>query len=505
MSKIVLIYPRFPIEFKLNIPIGLLHLGTYLKNNGFEVRIVDCTVQPRYKEIIEKEIRDATCIGISLMTAQIPHAREISRFIKGDLRCKALLIFGGVHPTLYPKKTIQEEFIDYVVVGEGELPLLSILNTVKKNDAGAINNISGLVYLDKNGSVCMNSCQEAFDYAQMPPFDYSLLDKKILDAYKEEGNYFPLLTSRGCPYRCAFCINVVTKNIKWRGFDAERAVFEIERLVGMGFRKIWFWDENFFVNKKRLLDMIDLLSQKNISFEGYVAGRADYISDGYLNADLLNRIKNCGFVRMGFGFESGSQRILDYLQKDITTEQIVNASLKCSQAGIRVSASFMIGVPAETKADIRKTVEIIGKISQVCQRFGVNGPQFYRPYPGSKLYQDCLKAGWIEPNTFAEWSSRIEKDFYAIPDPYQAPWVNNPAMVNLVYFYAYMLAVRTRKLLSMFNEYCQMTRRTNIFLFFGSLGILFLSLLGKLRYKLNFPYFLWEKMVFYRYHPNSDY
>ncbi|NQS88729.1 B12-binding domain-containing radical SAM protein [Patescibacteria group bacterium] len=505
MKKIVLIYPKFPIKFDLNIPIGILHLGTYLRSKGFAVSIIDCTVEDGYKQRIADESKDAFCVGVSLMTAQIPHARKIGIFLKEDLMISSPVIMGGVHPTLYPERTLQENFVDFIIAGEAELSLLSLLQALNEGDIEKTSSIPGVGYLDLDKRLHFNKPCGFFDYNLMPPFDYNLLSTSVIEAYKNAGTYFPLLTSRGCPYRCAFCINVVTKNTRWRALTATRTIEEIKRILALGMKSIWFWDENFFVGRERVKQVLNLIEKDNIKFSAYAAGRADYIRGDYLNHNYLMRLKKCGFQRIGFGFESGSSKTLEYLQKDITVSQIEKTVQECSKAGIRVSASFMIGLPGEKEDDMRQTISLIGKIASICRNIGINGPQLYRPYPGSNIYNDCIKAGWTEPNNFEEWNKRIEEDFYSTPNPYKYPWVKNPAFVNFAYFYAYTISIRTSKLIRMFNEYCQMTKQKKYFFILGVVGIAFLSLLGKARYRYGFYRFLLEKKIFYKYHPNMDY
>lgn len=258
------------------------------------------------------------------------------------------------------------------------------------------------------------------------------------------------------------------------------------------------------MSKKRIGEILSLLESRNVVLDGWAEGRADYIREDYLNQETLTRLKKCGLRRLAFGFESGSQKVLDYLQKDISVEQILNAARQCAQAGIRISSAFMIGLPTETVEDIKKTVDIIGQISKICTSWGITGPVLYRPYPGSKLYFDCLKSGWKEPENFEEWGRKIKKNF-SHPDPYQMPWIKNPAVVNMVHFYTFTLSISLRNLSRMFWEFCQMTKQKRYFFFIGLIGLLLLSLLGKLRYKLGFFRFLPEKKFFYKYHPNLDY
>lgn len=505
-GKVLLIYPQFPRPLGVNIPLGLFHLATFLKSKQFEVKMIDCTMEEDYEDLIKEEIQDALCVGISSMTTQIPHARNIALFIKDRLKSKVPIIFGGVHPTLYPDQTVREPYIDYAVIGEGELALFNLLQVIQSDDHRDLLNIAGIAYRNSDGSTQINfSRKDNFSYEAMPEFDYTILNPRVIKAYKKEGMYFPLLTSRGCPYRCSFCINVVTKNNKWRAFSASRTVSEIERIVNMGFNKIWFWDENFFTDKKRIQETLDLLEAKKIIIDGWVEGRADYIRPNYLNQEILKRLKKCGFNRFGFGYESGSQKILNYLQKDITVEDILTSARQCTEAGIRISSSFMIGLPAEREEDIRGTVKIIGKILAICKSCGINGPILYRPYPGSKIYLECLKTGWKEPQNLKEWSDRVISDFTAVPNPYKLPWINNAPLVNMVHFYTYTISASFKNLFFMFREYCQMTAQKKYFFYLGIITLLFLSSIGKLRYKISFYRFLIEKKIFFKYHPNLDY
>ncbi|MFC1504612.1 B12-binding domain-containing radical SAM protein [Spirochaetota bacterium] len=506
-DKVLFIYPKFPVYLKSSIPVSFLHLGTFLRSKGYSVVLIDCIMEPDYMDLIAREAGDCLCIGISCMTSQIPHARDLCLYIRDELKIKVPIVFGGVHPTLYPEQTIQEPYIDYIVMGEGEISFLKLLEYLDSGENIGIHEIKGICYPDKDNNPVINSLGYEFDFREMPDIDYTLLNRNTIELYKKKDFYFPLLTSRGCPYRCAFCINVVTENVKWRALSAEKTVYEIKRINAMGFEKIWFWDENFFTSKKRLVRILELLeSDKEIRLDAWAEGRANYFRPSFLSNEILQRMKRNGFNRMGIGFESGSQRVLDYLQKDITVEQIKTAALECSKVKLRISASFMIGIPTETRDDIRKTVEIIGFISSACTLFGISGPILYRPYPGSNIYKDCLKSGWKEPKNFYEWSTYIIYEWSHVPDPHRYPWIKDPYAVNLVHFFTYTLIVSFRNLISMLKDYCTMTNKSKTFFYIASFGLVFVSVLGKIRYKLGCYRFLIEKKIFVgRNHPNKDY
>lgn len=498
MKKIVLIYPNFsPGAAGYTIPAGLLHLGTFLKSKGFDIKLIDCIVESNYKDLIAQEIKDAFCVGISALTLQIPIAREIAIFIKNKLKSNIPIVLGGVHPTLYPRQTILEPFLDFVVLGEGELAFFHLVEAIYKDELySRLPEMSGVAYLDRNRIPHVNSNKEVFNYEEMPVFDYSLLNPRVIEIYRKEDIQFPLLTSRGCPFKCAFCITTITENTKYRSLKAARIVFEIERIIKMGFGKILFTEDSFFISRKKVFELLELLEKKNLVFQGRICGRVDDIRADYVDIELLKRLRKNGFSRIGFGFESGSQRILDYLQKNTTVSQILNAVKQCSSAGIEVSGTFMIGIPTETAEDIRKTVDIIGKISMILnsEKLVIKGPILYRPYPGSKLYLDCLKTGWAEPQNFSEWCDWLGTR----ENPYKKPWIKNPQLVSTVSFYTYIIPMSFRNLfITLRYRYLAIPKHRICFFYIWTAAFFLLSVLGKLRYKLNFHSFLIEKNIWH--------
>ncbi len=502
-KKVLLIYPLFLGTENVQIPMNLLHLGTFLQGQGYEIKIIDCHVENDYKALIKSEIANAFCIGISCMTAQVKHGREIAAYIKQELKVETPIVFGGVHPTLYPKQTVVDFLVDYVIISEGEIPFHNLLQALENKEYAKIRIFPGVASVDENGQVYVNNPAYTFDYRDMPEFDYSLINPKVIQVLKQNNDYFPLITSRGCPFKCAFCINVVTRNTKWRNFTTTRTIAEIKHIMAMGFNKVWFLDENFCTSKKRVSEFLDAIEENNIHFKFWASVRANYFNDRLLSVDFLKRLKRLGFQRLAIGFESGSQKTLDYLDKGITVEEILQTGEYCSKAGIWVSSSFMVGVPTESEEDMRKTLYVIGKLSKICKTFGINGPQMFRPYPGSKLYDKAIEAGYYEPKSFEEWGEAAEI-ITEEPDAYTLPWITNPAFVNFVHFYAYTIPISFVNLGRMFYRYCQMTRRGKLFFVAGVIALLSLSALGKMRYKTGFYKLFFEKVIFKKYCPNQS-
>lgn len=489
MSKVLLIYPEFLLKDgpAFNVPIGLLQLGSYIESKGFDIEFVDCNIEDKYMDAIYNRLDNTICVGISAMTAHLPSALKIAKELRRKMGYKNPIVLGGVHATLFSQQTILDGLIDFAVVGEGELSFLELLEYMegKRN----ILNVQGVAFLDKSCVPHVIPRQRRFDFNEMPHINYGLLDKKILEQF--EGNYVGVLTSRGCPHRCTFCINTAVKeNRMWRAWPPKRMADEIEHLFKFGAKKIWFWDENFFVSKKRVEEFLEEIERRNIKFLWSAEVRVDYfrkfISDG-----LLDRLKQHGCKKLSMGAESGSKKMLNIYCKEIEVDDIHSAAQKCVSYQIQPTFSFMIGAPGENKNDIDLTLLAIKKLYDISDIIRVLGPQLFRPYPGSLLYKECKESGWREPSSLKEWSDRILNDFKE-NDVFSSPWIENPELVNTVWFYSLFLCVDLKKLIKLFIEYCETYRKPFYFKIIGKIGVMVVAFMGRIRYKLNFHKFQYE-------------
>jgi len=497
LSKVILIYPKFPIQEgpKFNVPMGPLHLGTYLEDKGIRSVFIDGNIEDSYEDLLREELLDCTCVGISAMTSQLPDALAVCALIKKKFNSDIPIVFGGVHATLFPVQTVNNYLIDYAVIGEGEDALYNLIMALEGKED--FENVEGLVYRDSDNNTQVIRKSHNFDFSTMPVINYRLLSKQVLEQFEE--NFVGMITSRGCPHRCTFCINTVVKeNKKWRTWDTEKTMEEIESLLSLGCNKIYFWDENFFVNKKRVEEILDNIESKKLKFEWFANVRADYFKDSYLNSDALKRLYNAGCRRFGIGAESGSQRMLDYMCKDITVEQILNSARQCETSGIRPTYSFMIGLPGEKKEDAKLTIDIIGNILKLCSNARILGPQLFRPYPGSDLYLECLKSGLKEPVSLEDWSKAIMTDFME-SNPYQMPWIEDPEFVNIAWFYSLFLSASAGRICQLFIEYCRVYKKGLLFSILGLLGVIILIGAGRVRYKFGFGKFAVEISLFKKY------
>lgn len=498
---VVLIYPSFalPSMEDFNIPLGLLHLGTYLDGEGYRVELIDCSIKRDYKELIYTYVKEgAICVGISAMTAQLPNAIEICSFIRKEMNTNIPIVFGGVHTTLFPKQMVLYPEVDFAVIGEGELSMVRLLSALEGKCN--IDSVEGLAYLDQRHQPKITSKNENFDFNKLPFVNYELLGKDMVKRFSDSGRNIGMLTSRGCPYKCTFCINTIRpENRRLRSWNVDRIVRELERLIeDYGAQKIWFWDDGFFVDKNRIFKLMDEVERKHLVFEWFAEPRADYFRDDYLNEDVLKRLYRLGCRKFGIGAESGSPRILRYLEKDITLNNIIRSAELCEKSNIQPTYSFMTGLPTETSKEVRMTVSFIEEISRVCYKSRFLGPQLYRPYPGSKLYEDCKRYGLEEPKRLEEWIDVIKTNLMET-DVFNMPWIKNPYLVKTVWFYGILISIGYNKLINLFLEYCNIYKINYFKIICGLFGITFIRLLGTLRYNLNWHRFPIEMKLLKKY------
>lgn len=436
MPKLLLIYPRVvPRVWKLNIPTNLVALGSYLVDRGYSVRILDgCNASRRqlYAQI-KAEIGNTLAVGISAMSAQISQAIEVARLVR-QLNPSLPIIWGGVHPTLYPEQVAGSDLADFVVRGEGEATTLELLKQLESANLEP-EGVKGIAYKTGNSShrVVLTPSREFLNMDELPLMNWELLEgvtsAKGLKTIAQLAGGLWIMGSRGCPWRCTFCINSVL-NQKYRVRSLDLVIEDIQQLVSQGINSLSFLDEDFFVNKGRAKEFLAKVKSKGIKFTWGANARANYFSESYLNPEFLAQLKDIGLVHVGIGAESGSERMLERLRKEITCEDIARAAKFLSLADISASFSFMMGVPGETEEDLWSTIRLIGQIMEKdsSHRFVSLGPKVWRPYPGSILFEECLKYGMKTPADLKGWgrSPYIGGNDFLHKDARDYPWVKMP-------------------------------------------------------------------------------
>jgi len=491
-SKIVLVFPETepPIAYWKNQqidrphpPYSILSIGSYLKEKGYEVKIIDRMMEPS-DEVITKECKDAMAVGMSAMTSQIKDVLKVSELIKS--KYKIPIIFGGIHPTLYPKQCCEDELIDYVVTEEGEETIYELLEWLK-DKKGDINMIKGVVHKTQ-GEIIINPKRPKMNMEDLPPWDYSLINiEDYALGSKNKEKRISVQTSRGCPHRCSFCINIIMNNQQYRFRSKEMVMDEIDSAVKTyGVKKLQFYDENFFANKPRGKEIFKELIKRNYGLELSASCRIDYFSNGLVDDEVLSLAAKAGLTRIALGPESGSEHTLEILKKDITPKQILHAITKCREYNIRMMLGFMMGMPGETKEDVMQTIKIMKQIKKIAPETN-GGISIYRPYPGGELYEAVKKTGtYEEPSNLREWVDERYSKFMT-NEGGGIPWNENEKFIMNIAHYA-NLAFKPK------YEIKDMLRKSSISMY----GFVMFIFLAKLRFKLNFYSLPLDKHI-YRY------
>jgi anaerobic magnesium-protoporphyrin IX monomethyl ester cyclase len=366
-------------------PLGLAYVAAALEKADFQVEIFDNYNLKKPNEQVKLEIKrfEPEIVGITCGSVTYRRCIETAKAVKEVLpSCK--VVVGGWHPSYMPESLLQYPEVDYVVMGEGERAMVELANNITKGeDKTAIAKISGIAYRHK-GKTVKTPPTFIQDLDQIPFPARHLLPMHIYDRiipYLDASPVDTMNVVRGCPYNCAYC---ETKKL-WgpisRAFSPPRVVEEINHLVqNYGSKGVYFVGDNFAINKKRTVELCNLIKKEKLDIRWVCDTRADQIS-----RELLRKMKDAGCRTIFFGVESGSPRILEKLNRKITIEQITHALKLCKEEGIRIACSFMLGIPRETVKDMEATFKFARKLDPDWCQFNK-----YVAVPGSALYKEVM-------------------------------------------------------------------------------------------------------------------
>lgn len=372
-----------------SIPLGITILYSYLHSNGYNVKIIDGDIQRINSGFLSermKSMKKPNIFGISAMTTNIENAYDIARQIK-EIDCDSLVIFGGIHPTAMPDEVISNEYVDFLVTGEGERSLLSLVGQLMgDNDFTGIKN---LVYRDEHDRVITNdNYSDVFDIKELPLFPYHLFDKKNYDLGF-------ILSSRGCPFNCIFCSQRLITKRRYRPYPLEKVIEELDYLINDADQKnITFFDDYFLADIGRVVELCGMIRKNrfNDKCSFGIQTRGDNV-----NPEILAELKGSGFDSLMIGFETSSEKIMKFINKAETVEQNIKASRLAKEVGLTVEGTFIFGFSEEKYEDRINAFRI-------ARRF-IDRARFNNivPYPGTGLY-DML----VDSDNFSiigQWSN----------------------------------------------------------------------------------------------------
>ncbi|MBU0952262.1 MAG: B12-binding domain-containing radical SAM protein [Elusimicrobia bacterium] len=378
------------------LPASVLYVATPASKE-YNVKILDTRLDLNWRNTITGLAKEGIyAAGLSCMTGyQIQSASEVARHIR-SINPSLPIIWGGVHPSLVPQQTLKNGLVDFVVIGLGEETFLELLNNLDKPDNYP--DIKGIGF-KRNGTIIVNPEREFFDLNKYPIPNYSLIN---VNDYLIDGN-IPIFTSRGCPHRCSFCYNLAFNHKKYAAIKTEHVINHIEYLLKNypGITAISFVDDNFFVNKKRVTEICNKLIEKGIFLKLNSGCRADYLDN--FSLDFLKLLRKTGFTETYVGVESGSEKILDDIHKDISVEQVLRINKKLKEAGIIPRFGFMGGFPGETIEDVKKTLRLMVNILEDNPNAYVTQLMLATLSPGTELFESAKKFGFVPPPVLEQY------------------------------------------------------------------------------------------------------
>lgn len=385
-------------------PLGIGYLASYIREAGYSVKIF----QPSLDEAYESELKDIiksfdpSVIGISVMTPSYPRAVGICDMIKSYDK-EITTVLGGHHVSAVGKEVLEQSpNSDFAVIGEGELTFHELMRAVGSNDAG-YQDIKGLAWRDDNGDIHVNESRELIkdiDSLPLPARDLVDMDQYRLHSYIDFGKKSAtMITTRGCPYKCAFCSSWLTMGSRYRFRSVESIMEEVRVLVDSGVDHIVFEDDTMALKRSRIMAICDALIEMPNRPSWYCLTRVDT-----MDYELAKKFKKAGCKMVLFGIESGSPEILDFIGKKMSLDKAVEAIDACNKAGLRTQCTFIVGFPADTEKTMAMTYDIAKKINPTIAVFFP-----LTPYPGTMIFNEYLDKSLI-PKTVDEWQKYIMTD-----------------------------------------------------------------------------------------------
>jgi radical SAM superfamily enzyme YgiQ (UPF0313 family) len=368
----------------------LLYIAQPLIEEGVDVEIIDQRLEKDFFGRVHQRITpDLICIGISCISG--PHIEQvirISQFIRKVTDTP--IVLGGPHPTLLPEQTLESGLVDYVVIGKGEAPFLNLVRALKMD--GSMQGVSRVGYKE-NGRMVIHK-------GPMPEINVRNIPYHLVSQYGRPLNV-PIVSSYGCPYHCSFCVEKVL-HTNYSEVPVGDVLFMLEEALRLGPDFINFIDDNFLLNRKRVIELFSSCQRKGFDFRWVCTGRVDEVLS--LDDEVLRFLEKRGFIAIYFGIESGSPKILKLINKRITPEMVLKLNLRLRKEGITPHYSFMAGFPTETEEDIEKTIGLMNRLKEENPRAVIWKINQYTPYPGTELFDLAIQNGFKPPEKFEGWS-----------------------------------------------------------------------------------------------------
>ena len=375
-------------------------MAAVLEKRGHNVDVIDLQGDdPSTKELeAELQLLHPDIVGVTSATLTFNPAIQIIRAAKRVLP-SCLTLMGGPHVTVMDEETLNANpDTDVVVRGEGEQTILELAQLVSETRLDNLGGVAGITFRKKTGQVVRNSQRPFIEDLDTLP--YPAHEHFDVRRYMVSGKtYLPIITSRGCPFQCAFCL---ASHMCGKGFRARRpknVVDELEWLKDTyGAEAFAFYDDTFTYDNRRAFAICEEMRNRKFNLPWDCRTRVDRVTP-----ELLTTLRKTNCLLIHFGVESGSQKMLNAMRKGTTVEQNASAIKWAKEAGISVAISVVVGYPGETPEMMEETFEFIRKTEPdylyMCEAV---------PYPGTEMYNVVKKLGWQMSEDWSQFHEQTQ-------------------------------------------------------------------------------------------------
>ncbi len=399
-------WPHKRTDKYLEYPIYLAYIVAVLEEAGLEVAFVDAVMEEMsieaFSEAVAKIGPDLVVIECS--TPSIYYDLESARAAK-ESTVGIFVALIGSHPTFFHHEILEANpTVDGIVRGEAEMTIKDLALALGEGDD--LSGVPGLSFR-QGGEIRVSPDRPLIEDLDSMPFPARHIVSQ--DGYRAAiysgDRPTAMVSSRGCPYHCVYCLWPDTLyGHRFRARSAVNVVDEVEHVVrDYGVDEIYFDDDCLTLDKKRVLEMCRLLTEREIDVKWIVQARVDTV-----DREVLAAMKEAGCHYILFGVESGSPKMLEVMKKRITLDRVREAFRDCRELGIKTQAFFLFGVPGETEETIEETIEFAKELDADSTQFAIA-----IPHPGTELYQTCMDNGWLVFDSwedFAAENSLIETE-----------------------------------------------------------------------------------------------
>jgi radical SAM superfamily enzyme YgiQ (UPF0313 family) len=430
-GHIVLVNPLFRVGKglfpggRIVLPLGLISVAAPVDKAGYRVRIIDQQIDTDWRSDLFAALKEKPlCVGVTCMTGpQIRYAVEVSRLVKEH--SDVPVVWGGSHPSLLPKQTLESSNVDIVVVGEGEESFLDLVRAVESGSSLA--GVKG-IWFKGSGGISSTPPRPLADLNDLPPPAYHLLP---VASYQEKrfGNISTrMFTSRGCQYQCTFCYNLTFNRRSWRALSVEESIRRIKFLKeAWGAKGLILNDDNFFGDVERAREILERIVKEIPDVVLYKLDiRPDILNT--IDDDFLKLIRKSGCISLSIGIESGSPRIMKMLKKKISPSTIRSINRRLMKADIIPRYTFMMGYPTETLEELQETVDLIRQLIRENLK-ATKSLHIYTPLPGTELFDLAVEHGLKVPQRLEDWAYFNYRNV-------NLPWLDNERrqMLEMLHF-----------------------------------------------------------------------